>query len=928
MKVFGKTSEKGVALIFALGILGLMTVLALTFASLSMTNQQIAQNLTETASAKMLAESLPSRVCNIMTQLGENIPLWQTSHTQTGEVISRDWLWKLAMTGSSIATGLYNQETFATNLWQDTPSAKENLPQWQYIKDPENGKTIARFAYMAFPINGQIAMSAMLLYDDGSAAYADPEHFKTIRSGIHLASELSHNLLVDNLSNAFDFKKLSQGQFNSYTELETSIPAGISLNDSDKQKLVNAIAPKPYKYAETFFIESDNKAYHRIDLTKITQLIAGTTASADRLALLQQLYQNGLYYEYSGAQSTYEKTTAPKIPHFASFPASQSKQIVANFMDFFSYSDMDITSDVPQEQWERSIPTYTGIKKGPQISGLAFSVDIKSIAGSDEDPANPSNYIYRLSVAPEVQAYIELANIFGKLTPAKNYTVSLTGTLNIELRPAFSADEKNLPLASTLAFSYPITTGAVNIPFDFAQSTKLYFPLMEPKKLSSASVDWANNYTTAITSSTQMANAIGANGSKLYFQVDKFQLQDAKIILNDGTRNIDIALPSDINFFADGSNPKPTDATASSASNTDKEFSTISMFASIRPTDPCVNLQASSWDLKKTDFSNSGALSIVIDSNQPDDTKGIISGYFTETYASKGETFQDADGNSGVKIAANLGTLYYRAKPIGTFAEHDFKPWELAFIHKSQALEFFNFAATADSITNNTTDLDLLDQLKITWNDGAMNAYTFGKVATNSLTEQTANALNALLDKATAEDPTELPDAISAYVTPSITLQNIKDFISARTSKFKSRKDFFANQLFYDLADSTTHPLSPYSMKTKVVSSLAFLLDVEPTTLPHYVCVIGITQTIKKVNSTANSSASTYQKGYLFKIGTTDYLFPENSDTADKSIYNNGIDKITGQQKVIAILEREYTSVPYSATNQPKWKVVQVKYVD
>lgn len=927
MKVFGKTSEKGVALIFALGILGLMTVLALTFASLSMTNQQIAQNLTETASAKMLAESLPSRVCNIMTQLGENMPLWQTSHTQTGEVINRDWLWKLAMTGSSIATGLYNQETFATNLWQDTPSAKENLPQWQYIKDPENGKTIARFAYMAFPVNGQIAMSAMLLYDDGSKAYADLEHFKTIRSGIHLASELSPNLLVDNLSNAFDFKKLSQGQFNSYTELETAIPAGISLNDSDKQKLVNAIAPKPYKYAETFFIESDNKAYHRIDLTKITQLIAGTTASADRLALLQQLYQNGLYYEYSEAQSTYERTTAPKIPHFTSFPASQSKQIVANFMDFFSYTDMDITSDVPQELWDRSTPVYTGIKKGPQISGLAFSVDIKSIAESDVDPANPSNYIYRLSVAPAVQAYIELANIFGKLTPAKNYTVSLTGTLNIELRPAFSADEKNLPLASTLAFSYPITTGAVNIPFVFEQSTKLYFPLMEPKKLSSASVDWANNYTTDIPSAAEMVKIITGNeNSKLYFQVDKFLLQDAKIILNDGTRNIDIALPSDINFFADGSNPKPSDATASSASSSDKEFSTISMFTSIRPTDPCVNLQASSWDLKKTDFGSSTALPSIIDSNQPDDTKGIISGYFTETYASKGETFQDADGNSGVKVAANLGTLYYRAKPIGTFAEHDFKPWELAFIHKSQPLEFFNFAATADSI--NTTDLDLLDQLKITWNDGAMNTYTFGKIATNSLTEQTANALNALLDSAVAEDATELPNTISGYVTPSIDLQNIKDFISARTSRFKSRKDFFANQLFYALADSTALPLSPYSTKTKVVSALAFLLDVEPTILPHYVCVIGIAQTIKKINSTANSSASAYQKGYLFKIGTTDYLFPETSDTAEKSIYNNGIDKITGQQKIFAILEREYTSVPYSATNQPKWKVVQVKYVD
>ena len=57
-----KKNQRGVALIFALGILGLMVVLGLTFASLSFTDQTIARSSAEQEAAKIMAKSAVQRV--------------------------------------------------------------------------------------------------------------------------------------------------------------------------------------------------------------------------------------------------------------------------------------------------------------------------------------------------------------------------------------------------------------------------------------------------------------------------------------------------------------------------------------------------------------------------------------------------------------------------------------------------------------------------------------------------------------------------------------------------------------------------------------------------------------------------------------------------------------------------------------------------
>ncbi len=146
-------SRRGIALIFTLGILGLLTVLALGFASTAMINRKVAHNTANRTAAQLLAQSALERVRFALnsTDFSEDKIYSRPygSGSDTGSEFDNgdyDWLWKLHTDSDGV-----NLYTFPDNYSTST----KGLPAWQYVKGP-NGEIIGRFAYVVKAEKGKL----------------------------------------------------------------------------------------------------------------------------------------------------------------------------------------------------------------------------------------------------------------------------------------------------------------------------------------------------------------------------------------------------------------------------------------------------------------------------------------------------------------------------------------------------------------------------------------------------------------------------------------------------------------------------------------------------------------------------------------------------------------------------------------------------
>ena len=182
-----KVTEKGVALLFSLGILGLMTVLALTFASVSMTSRDVAKLNTDKAYAKTLARSIIDRVCYIAEKeiKGKDLAKFYSKTTSGNNQDTYDWIWKLGFIGRDIESRLYNMEVAPIS----DSDLKNLYPSWQYVQEGNNATDpiVGRFAYIALAADRPlIDLNALFLADN-----ADPISTRE-RYGVSM-SELNPN---------------------------------------------------------------------------------------------------------------------------------------------------------------------------------------------------------------------------------------------------------------------------------------------------------------------------------------------------------------------------------------------------------------------------------------------------------------------------------------------------------------------------------------------------------------------------------------------------------------------------------------------------------------------------------------------------------------------------------------------------------------
>lgn len=336
MNIKRTRKEKGIALLFAMGILSLMTVMALSLATLSLEKQDYAEMGSFEESAEALAVSLPERV---KAQLSNYDDLQNQKVSSTTGLNKKFLPVFYSKTGGPNAVGEYsydfdhigainsreltlNNAIYAMDIMEypdprTKPNAIPNAPTWQYItnQDDEN-KLLARFAYVAIPAKPVINISSLYVKRDGSIIANT-----FVRNGNQIAGELDPAVLWAD-QRIYSQKEVNDGQFNAYKDeyekfydlpnLKKDFPSeGITdYDDLDKyildnkfsdvgkrkeklafqKEFVNTFATDMALYPESFTLSDhpDAPHYHRISLPELSSRIAELTEETVRQEVVEK----------------------------------------------------------------------------------------------------------------------------------------------------------------------------------------------------------------------------------------------------------------------------------------------------------------------------------------------------------------------------------------------------------------------------------------------------------------------------------------------------------------------------------------------------------------------------------------------------------------------------------------------------------------
>ena len=930
--------EKGVALLFSLGILGLMTVLALTFASVSMTSQQTAKNATNKASARFLASSIPAHIASLLYQDAyftaantperAHMPLY--SKTQSGTK-SYDWIWKLAIRDASLKSAIYEMD--APNY--GTP---EQNPTWQYISRKEDGedKIVARIAYVAVPSEALIDLNSTLLMEDGTKATYS-------KRGISICGELEPTVLFNQTpketegDDTFHFKEseaktgASQDRFTSYDEIQRYIAGGLAANvlKSFNRRFVRAFAPNSVRYPEVFTLPGTTEVYHRIDLVQLSKKIAVLSENSKRKDALNSilsdtgksmLIPNLKESPFSEANSPFrisngesgEGPAYPQIPWFrefnttklSGFADSETKrnQIVANFLDFFTpvingSTKIAPTSDIDPNSWSvdgSNTPKYTGLKKTPYICGFGAVIQAVATYGKGEPegvPAEgqPQQYKYPIEkITAEIELTTEVINMYTNMEDTNSLEIVVGGSMTLEGTLGGAAFISQNSVQITLnPDNVKVTPKSTEV--DTQTSRRYIVQTLEVDAIPNLSGSYVQKDGSLFTSE----NVELPEDAKPNLKITAIKLQP-RIILkwND--------LPVD---FADLST---TDAVtfSTTAEETGPQLNGPIFFAAARRvSDPRHNLVPSAWNgnwiCAKAPAADTLTVPVLLNETVDSSAGTTDAGkLYTSTYAT--EAGESGEASTLANLASDdLPNVYLRGSPIGD--RTSFHAWELAFIHRAAPWENFNFTKYAANEkgelkykggTNYVDgDLGLLDQLKLTWyTDSAEETsseekektdspklYSYGKLNVNELTDKNYHAFNALLQNALPDK--NIPEAGTTY--SEVTLSNLDSYFQQKANSstpFKSRVQLFHKPTTgVDLWEGVSD-----SDKAKIFPSLIFLLDAEPTVLPRRVYVLGIAQTIKDVSGTYSKN---WGSDYWYSSG---FQTPEGVKVSPAQVPSSG----------------------------------------
>ncbi|HCE44481.1 MAG TPA: hypothetical protein DET40_13110 [Lentisphaeria bacterium] len=462
-------NEEGIALLFTLGMLALLLVMAMAFASTARLGKKAATNNAELTSARYLAESALQRAMGAMRfyrETGGSQYDNMISHDVSGSVNQKtfDWLYNLEtlIDGAEIYKwpAPYDPELSDAIHWQYVDNGRPPLGDPSYdANNPQ--KIIGRIAYKVFGSGGKLDPSACVRHTTAingvPAGTAVPEVIipapalpalptdTAVRNGNYVCEINIQNLTRTDVTNlpAADVVKLSSNLAGGLLEDSErwsdwgtlfslmGIPSVTSANKAKREKWRSWFDIERPADAEAFWIDSSgdgieepSELYHRFNLGREENNPNYPGTEPNNPGWSQLTVDDILSdpVEYSEAGGKYYGKGIKWLNNYANltaetFPSAQirAKQIAANLID---YCDNDRAAHTDST----TAPTYTGNDQSPYINEVQLMVD-----GDVSDPLG--NGVYYCNVF--LVADVEVVNMY-QTTDNKSFNlramVTVSGT--------------------------------------------------------------------------------------------------------------------------------------------------------------------------------------------------------------------------------------------------------------------------------------------------------------------------------------------------------------------------------------------------------------------------------------------------------------------------------------------------------------------
>ena len=820
-------NQRGVALIFTLGILGLLTVMALGFASTAMLNQKIASNSAGASSARMLAQVGVQRALTAVAlytadaannAVGfSDIFSREYGSGKTGNQNTCDFIWKLT-------TKINDIPLYELPVDYDNKSGVT----WQYVTDPSdttNNTLIGRYAYVVVPYYG--ALDPSVNYGQSftdSTANPDNKLFtvynidmdKGISKGLKdtfgiTSLEKTDGAIKTSLDDVYGKRFYDLSDYVKHILYDKSWGEATGFENMLKcmklfYYLKNIFAVNPYAYPEAYWIDCDKTGsdqkrasdhyLHRLSLDALVTDWEGVSdgnyaskidslTNADNITSLQ-------YSSTAPGVSPLPWLAAWQGPESSDLESAnwtadlQKKQIAANLIQYNLGADKPSVSNVATNAFSDTDVKgpeleYLGIGRHPYINEIGVEVRVVATGTfGSTDPTVDRTLSYTLKPSLSFQA--ELVNMYDTVAiDVSKYKLYFYGRFSFTCKKTPDGTDDTITWSTSgSGTENHVLLGSV-VPGAFSSG---YSSMILPADDSILSTSVKTECSSPSLTGTLTVPANTVDYENKFLLITGMNLQITKVVL-----------VADSTLIRDYAMPEAAAVTETNVGNIPTLVAEPNYYVkSYQTADPRVNHYPSDWkkgEKYNTPQNYSAAVLAKIDADGITAvTPGAKNTELLEKYTDKFNG-TDYDKETVTEIACTgtatgrLSSAMIRHGKMRSLAElgliHRASPFQTLNLKKARYIKRDTELKKAGGASYKEGDANILDQLKLRGND-VMKQY--GKVNINTASHETLQALfNSVPYQKLVDSP--LPADANAYEifkTAPVAAKYVKDVTDAEVT--------------------------------------------------------------------------------------------------------------------------------------------------